>query len=85
MESNPKKRPNIRYINALITTWIEEMENPDDENEIKKQFLEASKTNKTKPNIESSKSPNHNDKYISKPINIQEISNRLKFEIPNDL
>ncbi|CAG8762438.1 16163_t:CDS:1, partial [Gigaspora rosea] len=39
---------------------------------------------KTKPTIESPKNPNN--MYISKPINIREISDRLEsYEIPDDL
>ncbi|KAF0484681.1 hypothetical protein F8M41_022939 [Gigaspora margarita] len=82
MDSNPKKRPTIRSINGLITYWIGEIESSDDEDEVKNQFLEA---DKIKPIIEPSKHSNHD--YISKPIDIQEISNKLSepYESSNDL
>ena len=65
----------------MVTFWIEEIGIFDDENKLKKQFLEA---DKTKPTIESPKNPNN--MYISKPINIREISDRLEsYEIPDDL
>src|SRR6185437_4179555 len=56
MDLDPRKRPTIRAVNGLITYWVEEIGSFDDENKIKKQFLEA---DKTKPTIESPKHPNN--------------------------
>ncbi|CAG8818923.1 12110_t:CDS:1, partial [Racocetra persica] len=52
MDSNPKKRPSIRYVNALITFWIEEIENSDDE-------TNNFRSHKVKPNIEPLKYPDN--------------------------
>ncbi|CAG8494761.1 388_t:CDS:1, partial [Cetraspora pellucida] len=81
MDSDPKKRPTATYINALITTWIDELAHESNERIIKLQFLEADKMDKadkmdTKlPNIVQNH-PDHN-KYTSKPINMQEVTKAL--------
>ncbi|KAF0338006.1 kinase-like protein [Gigaspora margarita] len=40
IDPNPKKRPTAKYVNHQVGLWNEEILSPDDDNEIKKQFLE---------------------------------------------
>ncbi|CAG8805863.1 22984_t:CDS:1, partial [Gigaspora rosea] len=81
MDFEPKRRPTIRSVNALFIYWMEEIEHSDDENKIKKAFLEA---DKIKLIIESPKHSNH--MYISESIDTLEISKRLEqYEVLDDL
>jgi serine/threonine protein kinase len=75
MDRDQNKRPTATDIAHMIGCWLYEMKQDDNEN--KKQFLEA---DKFKPNIELPKHSNH--MYTSKLIKTGEIS-RLS-EIPDD-
>ncbi|CAG8761861.1 5023_t:CDS:1, partial [Cetraspora pellucida] len=64
MNSDPNKRPIITIISSSIVYWLDAIEQ-DDDNEIKKQFLNA---DKIIPKLESSIHPRH--MYTSKLIDI---------------
>ncbi|KAF0513917.1 Rho family GTPase Rho1 [Gigaspora margarita] len=44
IDPNPKKRPTAKYVNHQVGLWDEEILSPDNDNEIKKQFLENDNT-----------------------------------------
>ncbi|CAG8631520.1 24689_t:CDS:1 [Cetraspora pellucida] len=67
MDSNPKKRPTAKSINYQLGLWIEEMLSSDEDNKIKKKFLEVDNTLQI-VNI------NKNSSLISKPIDTIDIS-----------
>ncbi|RIB29038.1 kinase-like domain-containing protein [Gigaspora rosea] len=81
MDSDPQKRPTAYSISGRLQEWIKSMENSDDTNEIKKQFLDADKIVKTMPfNL-----PNHLDNiYTSKIIDTREILLAINASIPID-
>ncbi|RIB12624.1 kinase-like domain-containing protein [Gigaspora rosea] len=72
LDSNPKERPDAFDVLNTITNWLNKISGSDD-NEIKKQFLEADKVIKTLP---ISKHPN--EMYTSKIISTKLISKTIK-------
>ncbi|CAG8472550.1 4986_t:CDS:1 [Cetraspora pellucida] len=91
MNSDPKKRPTISVVSSRIIYWLDEIEQdePDeDDNDIKKQFLEACKII---PNIESSNHSSHMNNiettnhsshmYTSKLIDIKKVNEALNLHI----
>ncbi|RIB26459.1 kinase-like domain-containing protein [Gigaspora rosea] len=72
MNSDPQKRPSAQDIYYKINNWLYEIASSDD-NEIKKQFLDADKVIKSLP------IPKHSDKmYTSKIISTKLIANEIK-------
>ncbi|CAG8448980.1 23113_t:CDS:1 [Cetraspora pellucida] len=77
MDSNPKKRPTAKSLNHQVGFWIEEMFSLDDDNEVKKQFLESDNEVK-KQFLESDNSlqvinTNKNLSPMSKPIDTVDV------------
>ncbi|KAF0481159.1 putative Non-specific protein-tyrosine kinase [Gigaspora margarita] len=72
MEPDPNKRPTATNICYRVGYWLEEMEQ-DDDNEVKKQFLEVDIIKS-----ETSELIHPNDMYASKLINTREITEALK-------
>ncbi|CAG8711803.1 24763_t:CDS:1 [Cetraspora pellucida] len=66
MDSNPKKRPTAKSINYQVGFWIEEILSSDEDNEIKKQFLESGNTLQVI-------NTNKNSPPMSKPIDTIDI------------
>ena len=72
MNSDPQKRPSALDIYSTISGWLREIASSND-NEIKKQFLDADKVIKSLP------IPKHSDKiYTSKIISTKLISKAIK-------
>ncbi|KAF0396111.1 kinase-like domain-containing protein [Gigaspora margarita] len=44
LDTNPKKRPTAKSVNFQVGFWSEEILSSDDDNEIKRQFLEIDNT-----------------------------------------
>ncbi|RIB04062.1 kinase-like domain-containing protein [Gigaspora rosea] len=78
MDSDPEKQPAAWQVFQELYKWVEIMENSDN-NEIKKQFLDADKIVEKLPiNL-----PKHPDfMYTSKIINTQKISQAIKVSMP---
>ncbi|RIB15176.1 kinase-like domain-containing protein [Gigaspora rosea] len=73
MNSNPQKRPSAWNIYSIIYDWHSMIASSDNDNEIKKQFLEADKVIKILP---MSKHPD--EIYTSKIISTKSISKAIK-------
>ncbi|RIB26024.1 kinase-like domain-containing protein [Gigaspora rosea] len=73
MDSDLQKRPNAWVIFCRIRDWLKNIASSNDDNEIKKQFLEADKVIKSLP---ISKHPD--EMYTSKIISIKSISKAIK-------
>ncbi|CAG8773513.1 19646_t:CDS:1, partial [Cetraspora pellucida] len=75
IDSDLKKRPTVKEIWKKVDEWNELMKSSDDENEVKKQFLEADKIIKTLP---ISVQDHDNDPYTSKIISDEECKTQLQ-------
>ncbi|RIB29727.1 kinase-like domain-containing protein [Gigaspora rosea] len=73
MNSDPQERPVSSNIYCEIKDWLEKIANSDDDNEIKKQFLEADKVIKSLPISKHS-----DEMYTSKIISTKSISKAIK-------
>ncbi|RIB22195.1 kinase-like domain-containing protein [Gigaspora rosea] len=73
MDLDPQKRPTADNIWDILEEWNKSIESSDDDNEIKKQFLEADKVIKSLP---ISKHPD--EMYTSKIISTKSISKVIK-------